>query len=81
MGGGDEFLGIHRPGGHQGISSAGIKLAEDIIDQQQWRTTPRLQKQATLGQLQGQSQGPLLAFAGKFGGRETIDGQGRVGDP
>ena len=75
---GDDFLRLCGQRLEQGISPGGVQLAKDVIQEQQRMGSALGMEERGLGEFQRQRDGALLAFAGIFRRRESIDGNGEI---
>lgn len=69
---GDELLAISRQRGQQRIAAVRIKLAKNVVQQQDGRLLADLVQQRGLSQFQRQSDGALLPFRGESAGRQPV---------
>jgi hypothetical protein len=69
----DPLLRGGRQGMEDGIPTAGIELAEDIVDQVHWQAPAGSRERFPLGELERKGEGALLALAGEFRGGQAVD--------
>lgn len=66
---GNPFLSTDGQIVHEGVPSAGIEFAEDVVHQIDGHSASKLLKQFALGEFQGEGERALLAFTGEIPGR------------
>ena len=75
VGGGDPLLGERRKVAHQGVASAGVEFAEDVVHQVDREFSAALLQQFSLGEFQGEGERALLAFAGEIRGGHAVEAE------
>lgn len=78
VGGGDELLGGNGEGVEEGVASARVEFAEDIVEEEDGWVVVEGVEETGLGEFEGEGEGTLLTFGGEGGGGVVVEGDGEV---